>query len=96
MARLTFSPVPLAAMASSLLAVGCPSHRSEGPPRAEALEVVSAAPGALGALAAGTDAAPPVVQPSPEEVLGGEEEPAPAVDAGIPDAGTDTPENVPL
>ena len=82
----------------SLVVVGCPSHKSEGPPRAEALEVVSAAPGALGALAAGTDAAPPVVQPSPEEALGGEEAPPLLTpDAGIPEAGAvEAPENVPL
>jgi ABC-type amino acid transport substrate-binding protein len=41
----------------------CQSHPSEGPLAEEKLEVASAAPGALGALAAGTDAAPqPPVQ----------------------------------
>jgi hypothetical protein len=87
--------VGLAAAASS---TACPSNRAEGPPPAESLEVASAAPGALGALAAGTDAAPPVVQPTPEEALGEEAEPAPAPvpDAGTPEAGLESPENVPL
>lgn len=88
----------LFALGPLLGCVGCPGQRSEAPPRAEPLEVVSAAPGALGALAAGTDAAPPVVQPSPEEALSGEET-APHADAGlpeIPEAGAAAPENVPL
>jgi hypothetical protein len=79
-----------------LAALGCPSQRAEGPPPAESLEVPSAAPGALGALAAGTDAAPPVVEPTPEELLGEGEEPAPALDAGLPEAGAEMPETLPL
>jgi hypothetical protein len=96
MARLTLASARLVVVVPAFAVVGCPGHRAEGPPRAESLEVVSAAPGALGALAAGTDAAPPVVQPTPEEVLGGDEEPPPAADAGAPEAGMEAPENVPL
>jgi hypothetical protein len=96
MARVMFTPGRAFAVVAPLLAVlGCPSERTERPPPAESLEVVSAAPGALGALAAGTDAAPPVVQPTPEELLGDAEE-APDLDAGIPDAGNEMPENLPL
>jgi hypothetical protein len=96
MARLTTARARVAVLLPAFVAVGCPSHRAEGPPPAESLEVVSAAPGALGALAGGTDAAPPVVQPTPEEALEGDEEPTPGVDAGAPEAGVEAPENVPL
>jgi hypothetical protein len=96
MARLTFAPAGLFVVVAPVLALlGCPSERVERPPPAESLEVVSAAPGALGALAAGTDAAPPVVQQTPEELLGDAEE-APAPDAGVPEAGAEMPENLPL
>lgn len=94
MARVTLSRAGVVALVPALACVACPSHRTEGPPRAESLEVVSAAPGALGALAAGTDAAPPVVQPGPEDPLG--EEPASPPDAGAAEAGTEPPENMPL
>jgi hypothetical protein len=95
MARLTPARARLVALLPAVAAVGCPSHRADGPPRAEPLEVASAAPGALGALAAGTDAAPPAVQPTPEEAAG-DEELAPGVDAGLPDAAVEAPENMPL
>ncbi len=46
--------------ATSLLVLGaCQTQANDGPLGEEKLEVASAAPGALGALAAGTDAAPP-------------------------------------
>jgi hypothetical protein len=45
--------------ASFLWFVACQSHANDEPLAEEKLEVASAAPGALGALAAGTDAAPP-------------------------------------
>jgi hypothetical protein len=94
---MTFASARLFAVgAPVLIALGCPSARTEGPPPPESLEVVSAAPGALGARAAGTDAAPPVVEPTPEELLGEAEEPPPALDAGIPEAGPELPENLPL
>jgi hypothetical protein len=55
MRRLTgaFVCVPLLAVAA------CQNHPNDAPLGEEKLEVASAAPGALGALAAGTDAAPP-------------------------------------
>lgn len=91
------APVRVLVVAAPVLAaLGCPSQRAAGPPPAESLEVVSAAPGALGALAAGTDAAPPVVPPTPEEVLGDGEGPGPAMDAGVLEGGVEMPENLPL
>lgn len=45
---------------AAALTAGCPSPPKDSPPPAESLTLASAAPGALGALAAGTDAAPPV------------------------------------
>jgi hypothetical protein len=93
---MTFAPARVFVVVAPVLTLlGCPSERIERPPPAESLEVVSAAPGALGALAAGTDAAPPVVQQTPEDLLGDSEE-APALDAGVPEAGAEQPENVPL
>jgi hypothetical protein len=92
MARVTHA---LVALAAALVCTGCPNDRAEGPPPAESFEIASAAPGALGALAAGTDAAPPVVQATPEEALGEEEESAPP-DAGSADGGMEPPENLPL
>jgi hypothetical protein len=97
---MTLTPVRVLVVAAPVLvALGCPSQPVEGPPPAESLEVASAAPGARGAFAAGTDAAPPVVAPTPEEVLGDEEEPVepvPALDAGVLDGGAEMPENLPL
>jgi hypothetical protein len=64
-------------------------------PPPEPLEIASAAPGALGALAGGTDAAPPQAQPTSPFGEEGEEEmppgegfvPAPPHMAPDPDAG---------
>jgi hypothetical protein len=50
----------------------CRSGPPDPAPAPEPLEIVSAAPGALGALAAGTDAAPPAAEPA--SPFGGEEE----------------------
>lgn len=91
-----------AALPLSFALAGCPGVRKDPPPAAESLEITSAAPGALGALAGGTDAAPPVGvprQPSPDDPFGLEqpqEEEAP--DAGAPDSGAEGEEreNVPL
>jgi hypothetical protein len=49
----------LGAWAPLLALTACQSHSNDGPLGEEKLEVASAPPGALGALAAGTDAAPP-------------------------------------
>jgi hypothetical protein len=56
--------------AVALSCVGCPAGKSDPPPPEESMELASAAPRALGALAGGTDAAPPAVFPQrrpPEE-----------------------------
>jgi hypothetical protein len=93
--------VPLA-----FAATGCPGVSKEPPPPAENLEITSAAPRALGALAGGTDAAPPVGivrrTPAPDDPFGLEQPPHDFEEQG-PDAGTEdggpqseAPENVPL
>jgi len=100
-ARLTAGPDVRWALclATALIATGCPTPRTEPPPPAESLEIASAAPGALGALAAGTDAAPPaVVTQEPEEADPDEEGQEPP-DAGAPGddgGGAAEPETVPL
>jgi hypothetical protein len=102
MARLTRALVRLAPAAVGLFSTACPSPQKEPPPPAEADEIASAAPHALGALAAGTDAAPhalstPGARPAPDEAA-----PEPDDDeedggaAPPPDAGAMGPEDVPL
>ena len=85
-----------------LLASACPSAPKDGPPPAESLEVASAAPHALGALAGGTQAAPHavvspggVMRPAPDDPP---PDPDEDDDAGAPppDAGASSPEDVPL
>jgi hypothetical protein len=86
----------------ALLAAGvaCRAGPPDPIPPPESLEIVSAAPGALGALAAGTDAAPPQAQPASPFGEEGEEEVAPGEglmpappqmvpdpDAGLPPTG---------
>lgn len=84
----------------TLAAAGCQHVPKEGPPPAESYEVASAAPRALGALAAGTDDAPPGVRSAPasgpEEADPDDEEEE--QDAGVPhpDAALEVPEDVPL
>jgi hypothetical protein len=92
-------PIPFAA-------TGCPGAPKDPPPAAESLEITSAAPRALGALAGGTDAAPPVGiirrTPTPDDPFGLEQPPhdfeEQEPDAGAEDAGpqSEAPENVPL
>jgi hypothetical protein len=103
MARLTPPGTrgPLALLA--LLASGCPTHHETAPPPAESFEVASAAPGALGALAAGTDAAPGAPAGDPDALDPDEQGEQPALpDAGAPEAPTPSAapttgsENVPL
>jgi hypothetical protein len=98
------SPRPLPLLALLALSA-CRSGPPDPAPPPEPLEIVSAPPGALGALAAGTDAAPPAAEPNMP--FGGEEEgeeappgegfPAPPQDAE-PDAGppSGNSEEVPL
>jgi hypothetical protein len=95
--------VPLLAFMTALSA--CRRGPPDPAPAPEPLEIVSAPPGALGALAAGTDAAPPAAEPA--SPFGGEEEaeeappgegfPAPPADVE-PDAGppSGNSEEVPL
>jgi hypothetical protein len=59
----------------ALLCTGCPSSPKEAPPPPESLEIASAAPGAVGALAGGTQAAPMVgsfrrSEPQPDDPFG--------------------------
>ena len=67
MARLSALPHfgRLGFLLALVAATSCARPRSEPPPPAESFEIASAAPGALGALAAGTDAAPPAVIAGP-------------------------------
>ena len=70
--------------------VACQSHANDAPLGEEKLEVASAAPGALGALAAGTDAAPPPPtrprRPVPTWQIPGDEA---EVDPAEPEEGSD-------
>jgi len=98
MARLTTIRLRGALPWLALLAVGCPGGPKEGPPPAESLEIASAAPHALGTLAAGTDGAPASNRPSP---TGTDDGPDDDADAGAapapgPDAAIEAPEDVPL
>ncbi len=89
------SLLPASLLALSLLA-GCPAPASEPAPPPAIYELASAAPGARGARAAGTDAAPP--RPGEDGLLGDpvtdeDDEAEPEMDAGpesdaghVPDA----------
>ena len=71
--------------ALGLLLGGCPSVVSDPPPPTRQAEIPTAPPHALGALAAGTDAAP-----RPDTALPAEAEPdvpTPPPSAATPDAG---------
>jgi hypothetical protein len=88
---------------SAFVLAGCPGVQKDPPPPAENLTITSAAPKALGALAGGTDAAPPVGMPrrvSPEDDPFGLEQPLeePGGDGGVEDGGgpLEAPEHVPL
>jgi preprotein translocase subunit SecD len=75
----------LVAAAASLS--GCPAVSADPPPPPRLPEIAVAPPHALGALAAGTDAAP-----HPEATPGGEVEPdAPVPPSAAPDAGAPAP-----
>jgi hypothetical protein len=90
-------------VAAALIGTGCPNVHKDPPPPAESHEISSAAPGALGALAGGTDAAPSVgVQrrmPAPDDPFGlGQPPEDQERDAGTDDGGAqgEGPENMPL
>jgi hypothetical protein len=73
-----------AVVASSFACLGCPSGPKEPLPREETTELAAAAPRALGALAGGTDAAPPAVfAPRPTEEYEGLPIPELEADAGV-------------
>lgn len=80
------TPGRLGLVASALLLAGCPSVVSDPPPPPRPPEIPAAPPHALGALAAGTDAAP-----HPDAALPtGEADPdvpLPAPSGAAPDAG---------
>jgi len=95
--------LPLRSLLLSLglhfLVAGCRSPAAEPAPPPASYELASAAPGARGARAAGTDAAPPrpsegvLGEPSPED----EDEAEPESDAGLEsDAGPDAAGGVAL
>jgi len=79
---------------------GCARAPKEGPPPAESLEVASAAPRALGALAAGTEAAPTgwrtPAGPDPEAAPDDSDEDDDGGVAPGKDAGLTSPEDLPL
>jgi len=72
-----------------LACVACPSGSKQTPPPDEGTELASAAPRALGALAGGTDAAPPAVFVPRPQVQEPEGLLAPELD---PDAGAELPD----
>lgn len=88
-----------AALLGSLLLTGCPTAPSDPPPPVHKPEIPTAPPQALGALAAGTDAAPrPDLTPPGGEVEPDvpPQEPAPATPEGsaapeAPDAAPEPP-----
>jgi hypothetical protein len=102
MARLSVAARALLLAVAALSGTACGRAAKEGPPPAESLEVASAAPGAVGALAAGTEAAPSGFRapttPDPEgtpEAPDDEE----LEDGGAPaprDAAIESPEDIPL
>lgn len=102
MARVTGKGAVLVLATLGLFCAGCPGPAKEGPPPAESFEIASAAPHALGALAAGTDAAPhAVVGPGTAAHADPDDTPDPDDDddggvAPAPDAGSSGPEDVPL
>jgi len=95
MARLTLGHAAL--LVAGVAAASCQPVTKEGPPPAESYEVASAAPRALGALAAGTDDAPPGIR-NPAPAGPEDAEPDDEDDAGAPhpDAAFEAPEDVPL
>ncbi len=80
---------PWSFLVLGMACMACPAGPKDPPPPEESAEIASAAPRALGALAGGTDAAPPAVfvprQP------GEEPEAMPIPDLG-PDAGFEAPD----
>jgi hypothetical protein len=80
------------AVALALVCSGCPSAAKDGPPPAESVVIASAAPRALGALAAGTDAAPRALASPGGSLRAEPDEAAPDPDDDDPDAGAASPD----
>jgi hypothetical protein len=85
----------------ALMCAGCPGTPKEAPPPAESYTIASAAPGALGAFAAGTKSAPQAVTPRGTPTFNpGDDDSGPAEEedggATAPDAGTNGSEDLPL
>jgi hypothetical protein len=84
------SVITIMLAACALVLSGCPTASNEPPPPPRKAEIPVAPPRALGALAAGTDAAPrpdmtpPVTEPDPEAPLVPPAVPAPAAPAPAP------------
>ncbi len=74
------------ALVLGLAASGCPAGQKDQVPPDEGSALASAAPGALGALAGGTDAAPPAFVPPRAPIESPEGIPMPEVE---PDAGAE-------
>ena len=87
-----------AVLGVSAACLGCPSGPKDPLPREETAELASAAPRALGALAGGTDAAPPPISaPRPSEDVDGVPIPELEADASVePDAATNEGDELPL
>ena len=88
-------------VAAGALGLGaCARASREGPPPAESLEIASAAPRALGALAGGTEAAPTGWRAPPNQEAEGVPDDSDEEDDGgvVPghDAGATSPEDLPL
>lgn len=83
----------LVALMSALSLTGCPSAPNEAPPPVRKPEIPTAPPHALGALAAGTDAAPKPDVSLPEREAEPDAPPAPAPAApGLAPEGSAEPE----
>jgi len=100
MARLSAAERALVLAVSALVGAACARAAKEGPPPAEDLEVASAAPRALGALAAGTEGAPSGWRaPSGGDPDNAPEDSEDDEDGGAPlgrDAASASPEDLPL
>jgi hypothetical protein len=91
----------LTPLALGLVCLACPSGSKQAPPPDEGTELASAAPRALGALAGGTDAAPPAVfVPRPQYQQEPESLPVPELEADggaeVPDASAVEGDELPL
>jgi len=100
MARLSIRPHAGVLAVAALSVVACSRASKDGPPPAESLEIASAAPGAVGALAGGTEAAPSGFHapstPEPNGVPDSDDDELEDGGAPPPDAAIESPEDIPL